>query len=67
MDINDFVGPVPSPGDYFNRLLTRIFHSHLGKSREKRYEKRGASTFECVVETTRHAGLETCATTLECR
>jgi hypothetical protein len=21
MDINDFVGPVPSPGDYFNRLL----------------------------------------------
>jgi hypothetical protein len=22
MDINDFVGPVPSPGDYFNRPLT---------------------------------------------
>jgi len=55
-------------------ILTRIFHSHLGKSREKPYEKRGANTFECVVETTRHAGLETCdtagweacATTLGC-
>ena len=61
--------------------LTWIFHSHIGKSREKPYEKRGANTFECVVETTRHAGLETCepklglptagweacATTLECR
>jgi len=34
----------------------------LGKSREKPYEKRGANTFECVVETTRHAGLETCDT-----
>jgi hypothetical protein len=59
----------------------RIFHSHIGKSREKPYENRGANTFECVVETTRHAGLETCepklglptaggeacATTLECR
>jgi len=40
--------------------LARIFHSHLGKGREKPYEKRGANTFECVVETTRHAGLETC-------
>jgi len=62
--------------------LARIFHSHIGKSREKPYEKRGANTFECVVETTRYAGLETrepklglptagweaCATTLEsCR
>ena len=55
--------------------LARIFHSHLGKSREKPYEKRGANTFECVVEKTRHAGLETCdtagweacATALECR
>ena len=55
--------------------LARIFHSHFGKSREKPYEKRGANTFECVVETTRHAGLETCdtagweacATTWECR
>jgi hypothetical protein len=42
--------------------LARIFHSHIGKSREKPYEKRGANTFECVVETTRHAGLETCDT-----
>jgi hypothetical protein len=42
--------------------LARIFHSHLGKSREKPYEKRGANTFECVVEKTRHAGLETCDT-----
>jgi hypothetical protein len=32
----------------------------LGKSREKPYENRGANTFECVVEKTRHAGLETC-------
>ena len=62
-------------------LVARIFHSHLGKSREKPYEKRGANTFEGVVETTRHAGWETCepklglptagweacATTLECR
>ena len=40
--------------------LTRILHSHLGKSREKPYEQRGANTCECVVETTRHAGLETC-------
>jgi len=40
--------------------LARIFHSHFGKSREKPYEKRGANTCECVVETTRHAGLETC-------
>ena len=55
--------------------LAWIFHSHLGKSREKPYENRGANPFECVVETTRHAGLETCdtadwevcATTLECR
>jgi len=55
--------------------LARIFHSHFGKSREKLYEKRGANTFECVVEKTRHAGLETCdtagweacATTLEYR
>ena len=61
--------------------LIRIFHSHFGKSREKPYEKRGANTFECVVEKTRHAGLETCEpklglptagweacdTTLECR
>ena len=55
--------------------LTRIFHSYLGKSREKPYEKRGANKCECVVEKTRHAGLETCdtagweacATTLECR
>jgi len=55
--------------------LARIFHSHSGKSREKPYEKRGANTCECVVEKTRHAGLETCdtagweacATTLECR
>ena len=47
--------------------LIRIFHSHFGKSREKPYEKRGANTFECVVEKTRHAGLETCDTTLECR
>ena len=42
--------------------LARIFHSHLGKGREKPYEKRGVNTFECVVETTRHAGLETCDT-----
>jgi len=42
--------------------LARIFHSHFGKSREKPYEKRGANTFECVVEKTRHAGLETCDT-----
>ena len=61
--------------------LARIFHSHLGKSREKPYEKRGANTFGGVVEKTRHPGLETCepklglptaggeacATTLECR
>jgi len=61
--------------------LTRIFHSHFGKSREKPYENRGANTCEGVVEKTRHAGLETCepklglpaagweacATTLECR
>jgi hypothetical protein len=55
--------------------LTRIFHSHIGKSREKPYENRGANTFEWVVEKTRHAGLETCdtagweacATTLESR
>ena len=54
--------------------LARIFHSHLGKSREKPYENRGANTFECVAEKTRHAGLETCdtagweacATTLGC-
>ena len=46
--------------------LTRIFHSHIGKSRGKPYEKRGANTVECVVEKTRHAGLETCATTLGC-
>ena len=39
-----------------------IFHSPFGKSREKPYEKRGANTCECVVEKTRHAGLETCAT-----
>ena len=43
-------------------ILARIFHSHFGKSREKPYEKRGANTFECVVEKTRHAGLETCDT-----
>ena len=36
--------------------LARIFHSYFGKSREKPYEKRGANTFECVVEKTRHAG-----------
>ena len=48
-------------------LLARIFHIHFGESREKPYEKRGANTFECVVEKTRHAGLETCASTLECR
>ena len=42
--------------------LARIFHSHFGKSREKPYEKRVANTFECVVEKTRHAGLETCDT-----
>jgi len=55
--------------------LARIFHSHFGKSREKPHEKRGANTCECVVEKMRHAGLETCdtagleacATTLECR
>jgi hypothetical protein len=55
--------------------LARIFHSHFGERREKPFEKRGANKFECVVETTRHAGLETCdtadlevcATTLECR
>ena len=41
MDINDFVGPVPSPGDYFNRRLAWIFHSHFGKSRENPM-KRGA-------------------------
>jgi hypothetical protein len=44
------------------RALSRIFHSHWGKSREKPYEKRGANKFECVVEKTRHAGLETCDT-----
>jgi hypothetical protein len=43
-------------------ILARIFHSHFGKSREKPYEKRGANPFECVVEKTRHAGLETCDT-----
>ena len=42
--------------------LTRIFHSYLGKSREKPYEKRGANKCECVVEKTRYAGLETCDT-----
>ena len=42
--------------------LARIFHSHLGKSREKPHEKRVANTFECVAEKTRHAGLETCDT-----
>jgi hypothetical protein len=42
--------------------LARIFHSHFGKSREKPYENRGANRFECVVETTRLAGLETCDT-----
>jgi len=70
-----FHGPLRSSG------LAGIFHSHWGKSREKPYEKRGANTCEGVVETTRHAGLETCepklglptagweacATTLECR
>ena len=70
----DLTGPPGWPSAA--RFLARIFHSHLGKSREKRYEKRGASTFECVVETTRRAGLETCcdtagweacATTWECR
>jgi len=42
--------------------LARIFHSHFGKSREKPCEKKGANTFERVVEKTRHAGLETCDT-----
>jgi len=42
--------------------LARIFHSHFGKRREKPCEKRGANTFEGVVEKTRHAGLETCDT-----
>ena len=50
-------GGAPAPGG-----LTRIFHSHFGKSREKPYEKRGANTCECVVEKTRQAGLETCDT-----
>jgi hypothetical protein len=40
--------------------LARIFHSHFGERREKPFEKRGANTFEGVVEKTRHAGLETC-------
>ena len=44
---------------FCHHALTRIFHGDLGKSREKPYEKRGANTFEGVVETTRHAGLET--------
>ena len=39
--------------------LARIFHSHLGKGREKPYEKRGAKTSKGVVKTTRHAGLKT--------
>ena len=68
----DFTGWKPVPPRH---ILARIFHSHFGKSREKPCEKRGANTFECVVEKTRHAGLETCdtaggeasATTLECR
>ena len=46
--------------------LARIFHSHFGKSREKPYEKRGANTCEGVVEKPRHAGLETCDTSLGC-
>jgi len=50
------------PSETNKRPLARIFHSHLGKSREKPYEKKGANTFECVVEKTRHAGLETCDT-----
>jgi len=58
----------------FRKALARIFHSHLGKSREKPHEQRGANTCEGVVETTRHAGWETCdtaggeacATTLGC-
>jgi hypothetical protein len=54
--------PIQGRIQHFLLGLARIFHSHIGKSREKPYEKRGANTFECVVETTRHAGLETCDT-----
>jgi len=70
-------GPVARATPAWSMLLplARIFHSPFGKRRESPHEKRGANTCECVVEKTRHAGLETCdtagweacATTLGCR